>query len=156
MDEEFRSVVEALHPKFEALIAMRPFTAGALEKEVPSRGVYLFSEGGNHLYVGRTNRLRERYKDHCRLGSRHNTAPFAFKLARFATNNTARSYAAGPFTRKGLSANAEFGAAFIAAKARVRAMDFRYVEEVDPNAQCLLEIYCAIALGTQYNDFDNN
>ena len=34
-------------------------------------------------------------------------------------------------------------------------MEFRYVEETDPTRQALLEIYCAFALGTRYNDFEN-
>ena len=50
----------------------------------------------------------------------------------------------------------DFKAAFDAAKARVREMDFRYVEEPDPVRQCVLEIYCAVALETPYNDFDNH
>ncbi|CAN7506444.1 hypothetical protein [Neorhizobium sp. LjRoot104] len=156
MHEKFRAFVDGLHPKFEKLINMPPVSGGALINDMPKRGVYLFSEGVNHLYVGRTNRLRSRYGDHCRPSSDHNSAPFAFKLARIATGFTQRSYKAGPLSRKGLSANVDFLAAFIDAKARVRAMDFRYVEEVDPNSQCLLEIYCHVALGTPHNDFDNN
>jgi hypothetical protein len=35
-------------------------------------------------------------------------------------------------------------------------MDFRFVEEVDPTAQCLLEIYCTVALRTRHNDFENS
>jgi hypothetical protein len=46
-----------------------------------------------------------------------------------------------------------FAAAFIAAKKRIRAMEYRYVEEKDQNRQALLEIYCAVALSTPYNDF---
>ncbi|WP_141471783.1 MULTISPECIES: hypothetical protein [Sinorhizobium] len=42
---EFKSYSEALHPKFEALIAMPPVSAGNLPKQMPARGVYLFSEG---------------------------------------------------------------------------------------------------------------
>lgn len=156
MHKKFRLHVEALHPKFEALIRMDPIKGGIFVDEPPKRGVYLFSEGDDHLYVGRTNRMRQRYKDHCRPGSDHNSSPFAFKLARYATNNLMRSYVAGPLTRRGLSANPAFAAAFTLSKRRVAAMDFRYVGEDDPNAQCLLEIYCAIALETRYNDFDNN
>ena len=40
-----------------------------------------------------------------------------------------------------------------AAKERIRAMEYRYVEEADQNRQALLEIYCAAVLGTPYNDF---
>jgi hypothetical protein len=38
--------------------------------------------------------------------------------------------------------NPEFIAAFKTAKDRIRAMEFRFVEETDQNAQALLEIYC--------------
>jgi hypothetical protein len=46
-----------------------------------------------------------------------------------------------------------FAVAFKEAKARIRATDYRYVEEADQNRQALLEIYCAIVLSTRYNDF---
>jgi hypothetical protein len=49
-----------------------------------------------------------------------------------------------------------FAAAFSAAKERIRAMQYRYVEEVDQNRQALLEIYCAIVLETPYNDFNTH
>lgn len=38
-----------------------------------------------------------------------------------------------------------FRTAFDEAKRRIRAMDFRFVEGCDQNAQALLEIYCTIA-----------
>jgi len=46
-----------------------------------------------------------------------------------------------------------FRGAFHAAKARIRAMDYRFVGESDQTCQALLEIYCAVALATPYNDF---
>lgn len=49
-----------------------------------------------------------------------------------------------------------FSDAFTHSKARIRAMEFRYVEESDPVCQCLLEVYCAVSLKTPYNDFDNH
>jgi hypothetical protein len=53
-------------------------------------------------------------------------------------------------------ADATFGGAFKRAKARVAAMDLRYIEEPDPVRQAFLEIYVAVTLGTPYNDFDNH
>ena len=47
----------------------------------------------------------------------------------------------------------DFKKAFEDAKERIRKMDFRYVEETDPTRQALLEIYCAVVLGTPYNSF---
>jgi hypothetical protein len=52
--------------------------------------------------------------------------------------------------------NSEFVVAFKTAKARIREMDFRYVEETDQNAQALLEIYCTLVLNARYNDFDTH
>jgi hypothetical protein len=116
----------------------------------PPCGVYLFSEGNNHLYVGRTDRLRHRHKEHW-LG-RANDAPFAFKLARHDTGHVLKG---GP-TRKALEADPSFSAAFLKAKDRVSRMHFRWVEETDPNRQCLLEIYTTIVLDARYNDFNNH
>jgi hypothetical protein len=45
---------------------------------------------------------------------------------------------------------------FNAAKARIRQMEFRFVEETDQNSQSLLEIYCTLALNAKYNDFDTH
>jgi len=48
----------------------------------------------------------------------------------------------------------ESRAAFDAAEARIRQMDFRFVEKTDQKAQALLDIYCFRALETNYNDLD--
>jgi hypothetical protein len=49
-----------------------------------------------------------------------------------------------------------FADAFQQAKARVRDMDLRFVEEADPTRQALLEIYASVVLRTKYNDFDTH
>lgn len=155
MNETFRTHVEALHPSFSRLIAMAPVTVASLPRAMPTRAVYLFSEGDNHLYVGRTNRLRPRLLEHGRRSSGHNSAPFAFLLAREATGKTTATYQTNG-SRRGLEADPLFAAAFTAAKLRVRAMDIRFVEESDPMRQALLEMYVAVALQTPYNDFDTH
>lgn len=43
-----------------------------------------------------------------------------------------------------------------AAKARIRAMEFRFIEEIEPTTQCLLEVYTSVVLATPYNDFENH
>ena len=80
-------------------------------------------------------------------------AAFAFLLARETTGKMTAAYRPGESSRDGLMLDPQFAAAFREAKARIRAMEYRYVEETDQNLQALLEIYCAIALGTPYNDF---
>lgn len=152
MNSVFRQHVEQLHGKFEALMQMEPVTLAGLPKTVPSSGIYLFSEGPSHLYVGRSKRLRQRLRYH---SSSAKDAPFAFKLAREQTGNTKASYSTKG-SREELLADRTFLAAFQAAKERIRRMQIRFVEEPNPNRQALLEIYATISLGAPYNDFDTH
>ena len=156
MHPTFAKLLEGLHAKFEALMRTPPYRCGDLPKNMPKQGVYLFTENGNHLYVGRSNKMRLRYGRHCNPGATHRMAAFAFKLAREATGKITASYKPGEDSRKGLMLNPGFRAAFDAAKSRIRQMDFRFVEETDQNAQALLEIYCTLALNAKYNDFNTH
>jgi hypothetical protein len=156
MHPRFLAATEALHSKFEVLQAGRPYVFGELPVRMALSGVYLFSENGRPLYVGRSNGLRARYFLHCRPGSQPNQASFAYKLAREAIGAPKPSYRADEANRKALAATSDFQTAFTAAKARVRQMDYRFVEETDQTCQALLEAYCAIVLQTPYNDFDTH
>jgi hypothetical protein len=152
VDSKFSALVDALAPKLDRLLAMPPLRYGALPRDMPASGVYLFTEAGRHLYVGRSNTLRGRHSRHCRPGATHRQAAFAFQLAREKTGYREATYrpAGG---RSWLMEQPNFRAAFEEAKGRIRAMEYRYVEEADQNKQALLEIYCAVVLATPYNDF---
>lgn len=155
MHEAFRQYTETLHPAFEQLMRMNPVTISRLPKKPPAKCIYLFSEGDNHLYVGRTRKLRNRLRQHSIPGAQHNQAVFAFKLARETTGLTEASYTSKG-SRRDLLSDPRFADAFVQAKARVREMDLRFVEETDPLRQALLEIYVAVVLGTKYNDFETH
>src|SRR5450755_2874060 len=129
MHPSFAKLLDGLHPKLEELMRLPPCKYGNLPKSIPKQGVYLFSEGNNYLYIGRSNMIRLRYGRHCNPGATHRMAAFAFKLAREATGKTTASYKIGDDSRKGLMLNSDFRAAFDSAKARIRQMDFRFVEE---------------------------
>ena len=146
MNETFKLHVEQRQGKYEALIQMEPVTLATLPRDVPKSGVYLFSEGASHLYVGRSKRIRDRLRYHC--GSA-NDAPFAFKLAREQTGKPEG-------TRAKLLTDENFIAAFQGAKDRIRKMQIRFVEETETNRQALLEIYVTICLSAPYNDFDTH
>src|SRR5208337_3196075 len=118
----------------------------------PSRTVYLFTENDQHLYVGRTNHFRNRMRQHSTPAAQHNQAVFAFRLARKQTGCTLVAYSSEG-GRVALSKDPDSAQAFTAAKARIREMDLRFVEETDPLRQALLEIYVAVALNTPHNDF---
>jgi len=155
VDAAFKQFVETLHPSFERLMLMTPLNMTALPSKLPEKCIYLLSEEENHLYVGRTRRLRQRLRQHSIAGAQHNQAVFAFKLAREVTGRLAAAYSAAG-SRIALCAEPVFAEAFQQAKARVRNMDLRFVEETDPTRQALLEIYVSVVLRTKYNDFDTH
>ncbi len=141
MHSRFLPYVQHLDAKFRSLLAMSPHTPASLPKQMCARGVYLLSEGRRHLYVGRSN---------------HRMAALAFRLAREETGNLKATYKKGNGSRAGLIENRKFLKAFVKAKARIRNMSVRFVEEADPTRQALLEIYVSIVLRTPYNDFDTH
>lgn len=120
LDPRFAQLVEHLAPKLDALMASTVAKGGPLPRELPVSGVYLFSELGRHLYVGRSNNLRRRYGRHCLPSATGRQAAFAFHLAREHTGRTSPSYRSGPQSRDGLMLDPEFAAAFDRAKARIR------------------------------------
>ena len=155
MHSAFKEFADSLHPSFERLMACEPFTASTIPRGCAKQGIYLFSEGELHQYVGRTRQFVKRMGQHSRPGSQQNQAVFAFRLAREATGRIHASYG-GEWTRLGLCQDETFSNAFTAAKSRVRNMDLRFVEETDPLRQALLEIYVSVVLQTPYNDFNTH
>jgi predicted GIY-YIG superfamily endonuclease len=155
VDLEFLESLSSVHQKYLQLVNMEPVDRSSIPRDRKVSGVYLFSEGDIHFYVGRTTNLRQRLTNHCGVSSAHNQAVFAFKLARHATNNKTASYA-GAGTRMKLLEDPAFAQAFVDSKARVRNMKLRYVDEPDPLRQALLEIYTATLLKTEFNDFDTH
>ena len=136
---------------------MHPVTIATLPKDAPAKCIYLFSEAGRHLYVGRTRRqsLRQRLRQHSIDSAQHNQAVFAFKIARETTGRLQPGYTAKD-SRAALAADPEFARAFTQAKRRIRQMELRFVEESEPLRQTLLEIYVAVVLKSPYNDFDTH
>jgi GIY-YIG catalytic domain len=155
MDPRFEALVESLEPKLAALLAMAPARVTDLPAQMPERGVYLFSDGFHHLYVGRTNTLRKRIRNHCGASCDHRKAALAFRIARRETGHVKASYSKVG-SRAELAADEAFAEAFSGAKQRLSKLDVRFVEEHSPTRQALLEIYVATVLDTPYNDFENH
>ena len=155
MDGRFLDLTTLLQQSLRLLLAMPPVTTSTLPPKMPPSGVYLFSEETNHLYVGRSNRLRARIRRHGAENSKHNVAAFAFKMARQTTGKTFATYKPEG-SRKNLLEDPVFAKAFMEAKATIRSMRVRFVEEDNQLRQALLEIYVAVVLQTPYNDFDTH
>ncbi|MCI0706844.1 MAG: GIY-YIG nuclease family protein [Ignavibacteriae bacterium] len=126
-----------------------------MPKNIPKRGIYLFSEGEKHIYVGRSNNIRNRIGNHTRPSGDSYSSTLAFRIAREETGIKKASYAKKG-SRKELERDVQFRVAFTVAKARLANADIRFVEEIDATRQALLEIYAATVLKTPFNDFDNH
>jgi len=152
MTEKFREVIGVLSAKCQTLLSMEPVIAGDVPNGTPLGGVYLFSEGGIHLYAGRTKRrIAVRIRSHFSVAP---DCPLAWQLAREATGSRATYTPAG--SRKALLGDPAFKTHYEDAKNRIRRMHVRYVHEPDPLRQALLEIYVIVAVETRYNDFDTH
>ena len=115
----------------------------------PQNGVYVLYEKGNPIYVGRSNNMRNRIREHGAASSDRYSATFAFKLLRQELNEP-----------KGRAEDIE-GAhkeKYRQQRERVRAMTFRTVEITDQLEQTLFETYAIIEMGTapKYNDFQTH
>ncbi len=120
-------------------------------QNVPSKGIYVLYENSQPIYVGRSNRMRQRLKEHGQAYSTHNSATLAFKLAR--DDAEASGYDIRQ-KRSALEQDREFRKLFDLAKQRVANMPFRYIQIEDQVLQTLFEVYAILKLHTyKYNDF---
>ena len=119
--------------------------------DLPNKGVYAFYEGDKPLYVGRSNRLRQRVKEHGQPGSRTNKATFAYRLL-------ANEYGLPMgHDRDHLRSEVadEHDAEFREQKKRVRNMSVQAVGICDDTVAYFFEAYAIVALDTtKYNKFE--
>lgn len=144
MNKKFKAAVDSLHPKYKTLIGSMPDKPSG---KLPKKGVYLFSEEGKPIYVGRSDNIPQRRRHH--RSANTNQAALSRLMA-------CEELELKPDYRKGrdkFKGHPGFAKAFYRARKRVSAMSFRAVEENDPIQQALLEIYCAVAARTRYNSF---
>lgn len=141
--------------RYDALVNASPFKCAKAPVSLAGKpGIYLFSESGRPLYIGRTDNLRKRLANHRHRS--HNTATFAFLLARHETGKRDATYQPSGSRADLLKNDPTFSAVFDRARTRIGEMDVRVVEEADPVRQALLEIYAAFVSGASYNDFENH
>lgn len=153
--ERFRTEVESRLPRLvEELVGCVPHRRG-VDRAPSAPGIYLYSEPGREMYVGRTRDLSRRWADHTRPSSSINSASFAFNIAKREAAALGVNVA---ISRSRLVANSSFAAAFAAAKARVRTMKYRFVRVDSPVLSTVGEVYAAIVLGTEgdFNEFETH
>lgn len=165
-EREWAKVEAKLPGYLEALLASEAFGRGPGRKPPPrEHGVYLFSEAGDHLYVGRCglteraakskegmghSNFRTRLAGHTRPSSAHNQASFAWRLAVKAVDGRFEGL---PTTRAELEHDRRFREEFVRQKERVSAMEFRAVTITDNFESYVFEPYAALMLGTAHNSW---
>ena len=120
--------------------------------DIPRSGIYVFYERNKPLYVGRSNRLKERIQEHGRPSSDHYSATLAFRIADAAMGR-GKKIPGNVATRGEKEKAPGFDIAFFKAKKRVAEMKIRVIEIKDQIEQALFEIYAHLDLKTKYNDF---
>jgi hypothetical protein len=145
MNEDFQKIIETFPGMMVALVNSEPILKKDFSR-LPNRGIYVFYENGRPVYVGRTNRMRDRLHEHGRISSGHFSATFAFNLAK--EDPRAKDVVLSQ-QRKNLEKDPLFSKIFSEAKDRVARMEVRTIEIQDPVVQTLFEVYAALELKTE-------
>jgi len=122
-------------------------------KNIPKMGIYVFYENGRPIYVGRSRNLTQRFRQHRQHSSRHNSATFAFMIAK---QDAEKSGVDIKRTREELQNDSVFFPIFIKAKKRVSEMHVQVIQMDDPIEQTLFEVYAALELKTEHNSWETH
>ena len=118
---------------------------------VPKKGIYILYDRNKAIYVGRSNRMKERIQEHSRQSSDNYSATFALRLAK---EEYGRDHVIPKsITNKDLLNMTDFKSLFSKAKERVAGMKIRVLKSEDQVEQTLFEICAQLELNTKYNDF---
>jgi hypothetical protein len=153
--KRFDDILAKLEPMLDELWEA-PGTARLDHRpRIPKKpGLYLFLEDGKPVYVGQSRNLRQRLASHCRKSSGHNSASFAFNIARRELEAKGVDL---PGSREKVEKLDVFEEPFLRAKKRLDAMEVRYIRCDDPELRTVFEVYAAERLGTKtFNTFETH
>lgn len=153
MRSEFQRLVDSLPLLLESLNNSPLMLRGDLNA-IPAKGIYVFFERGQPVYVGRSNKMKQRIMAHSRPSSGHNSATFAFLIAKKDAETEGIDLRSD---RRDLEKNPAFARLYTKAKERISKMSVKVIQIDDPVLQTLFEVYAALALGTtKHNDFNTH
>lgn len=150
INSEYEARLQQADQLLEDLGAQQPISLKNFGAVPAKPGVYVISEGGIDLYVGRTKNLKQRFRNH--TSGRPEQSSFAFRLARKGSGHLKATYKPTG-SRKKLMLDQQFHDAFDQSIGRVRGMTARYVMIDCPLMQHMFEVYAAISLRTPFNEF---
>jgi len=146
MNERFKELTDRMPLRLRSLLEQPLIAIDDIGiTQVPQKGVYVFFEGNKPIYVGRSNRMKKRLREHSQRSSDHYSATLAFKMVKQKKERTQ--------TNEQLMKNSDFVKEFEAAKCRIARAKIRFIEIEDQIEQAMFEIYASLELGTELNDF---
>lgn len=167
-DEAWAKLMSWLPEMLDELLASEVFDA---DRRPPTaqHGIYLFSEGGAHLYVGRTGitarsrakggtpvtSFRHRFDQHIQPGRPPGASSFANRLLLERATAVGLAVPDDWWESRNGATSAVYDV-YKAAKARIGAMDCRVVafnDDIKGVRSTLAEVFVHVQLGTPYNDF---
>ena len=151
MNEKFKEIINTFPAMIESINDSSFITKDDF-KNLPKKGIYVFYEDGLPIYVGRTNRMKNRLTEHSKQSSGHTSATFAFNLAKEKAKKTTINLNQ---LRKDLEDDPRFSRIYAEEKERVSKMKIKVIEIEDPIVQTLFEVYAHLELNTQ-NEFENH
>lgn len=122
-------------------------------RKLPTKGVYVFFEGSKAIYVGRSKNLPSRILSHGRPSCGHNSASFAFLLAKEKAMSKGMDIKRH---RNSLQSDPKFKSIYDEQKARISRMKIKAVDIEDSETEAVFEIYASKRLRTRYNTFNTH
>jgi hypothetical protein len=152
LNRDFEKIIQTFPEKMQILSDSLPFSKENLQK-APDKGIYVFyDEHDLPIYVGRSDRIKARLREHSQLGSTNTSATFAFNLAKDLAKDIGIDT---KLPRKDLEKILEFKQIYNDTKTRVSKMKIRSIGISDPIEQTLFEVYVHLELKTK-NEFNNH
>jgi hypothetical protein len=169
--ESWKKLVASLPEMLEQLLASEAFHVDS-RPPADQRGIYLFSEAGEHLYVGRTGitarsraqggvpttSFRYRFDQHTQPGSPPGASSFAKRLMLERAAELDLAVPACWWGDRETTCSRIYGL-YKAAKTRIRAMECRVVsfeDDIRGVRSTVAEVYAHVHLRTPYNDFSTS
>jgi len=155
MNERFKNLTDKMPLLLQSLLKQPPIRIEDIGiTQVPQKGIYVFFEESKPIYVGRSNRLKQRLREHSQSSSDHFNATLAFRIAKNSDISTQMKKEKK--TNQQMMENSDFTEQFEAAKERISKAIIRFVEIEDQVEQAVFEIYAHLELRTELNDFDTH
>ena len=149
MNENFKKAADKMPLLPQSLSEQSPICIGDIGiTDVPQKGVYVFFENNKPIYVGRSNRMKARLKEHSQRSSDHYSATLAVRIAKKDISTPYKGK-----TTKQLMEDSIFHNKFEAAKSKIAKTRIRFIEIEDQAEQAMFEMYAILALNTEFNDF---